>query len=75
MTKGRLQNSFVPLMAKGKFLTPKPPNFFFLLRSQKWSKIPKKNFLAKKCQEAHQIDQRNVLNTKMYVLGAMGHKW
>ena len=26
------------------------------------------NFFQKKCQEAHQIDQRNVPNTKLYVV-------
>ena len=40
----------------------KTPTFF--LRAQKWSRI------SKKCHEAHQIDQRNVLNAKMYVVGA-----
>ena len=29
-----------------------------------------KNISVKKCHEAHQIDQQNVLNTKMYVVGA-----
>ena len=29
--------------------------------------------LSKKCHEAHQIDQRNVLNAKMYVVGAKNH--
>ena len=45
----------------------KPTNFF--LSGQKWSKISKKNFFQK-CHEAHQIEQRNVLNAKMYVEGA-----
>ena len=30
-------------------------------------------FLSKKCHEAHEIDQRNVLNAKMYVVGAKNH--
>ena len=30
------------------------------------------NFFFKKCHETHQIDQRNVLNTKMYVGGGGG---
>ena len=40
----------------------------FFLRGQRWFKILKKISL-KKCHEAHQIDQRNVLNAKMYVVG------
>ena len=28
---------------------------------------------VKKCHEAHQIDQQNVLNAKMYVVGAKKH--
>ena len=30
----------------------------------------RQNFSVNKCHEAHQIDQRNVLNTKMYVVGS-----
>ena len=42
------------------------PNF--VLEGQKWSKLWKA-FPFKKRHEAHQIDWRNVLNTKMYVVG------
>ena len=36
----------------------------------------KKKIPFKKCHEAHQIDQRNVLITKIYVVGAKsGENW
>ena len=45
---------------------PKPPNFF--------SKGPKvfqnlEQIFFQRCHEAHEIDQRNALNAKMYVGG------
>ena len=53
---------------------------FARVLNTKWFKILK-NF-PKKCHKAHQIDQRNVLNMKMYVVGAnppplfvKGQKW
>ena len=30
----------------------------------------KEEFSPKRCHEAHQVDQRDVLNVKMYVVGA-----
>ena len=52
-------------MVKGKFLAPKPPNVFSE-GPKKWSKISKK-ISFQQCQEALQIDQRNVLNVELYV--------
>ena len=50
---------------KAQISAPKPPDW----RGQNWSKISK-TFSLKRCNEAHQIYQGNVLNTKMCVVGA-----
>ena len=58
-----LMKLLYPSYGKGEFWR----RTFFLM-CQKWSKISEK-FSFKKCHEAHQTDQQNVLNVKMYVCG------
>ena len=63
---GRGQGQAFRCLAGGNGrLAPKPPLFF----SEGAKSGPKslKQFCFNKCHEAHHIDQRNVLNTKMYV--------
>ena len=58
----------------------KPSNFRGNFRGKCGPKSQKR-FSLKKCQEAHQFDQQNVLNVKMYMVGTknycffMGQKW
>ena len=59
-------------LAEGnRILSPKLPNFF--LRGPKWSQMLKQLFSQKNCHKAHQVDQRNVLNAEVHVVGARDH--
>ena len=61
MAKCRLRNSFLPLMAKGKFCRRRCRTLF---RGATSGPKSGKKFSFKECLKAHQIDQRNVLSAK-----------